>query len=124
MNTDSPGMFLLSENLVGNKDTSLDGFIRYSIPYFLGEEEKNWQGSNAQAWCRNFQINVFSPLELSAIAATTKSDGPYTYINKGKVSYSRNFIASDKILDEDRIFFSRQKKRITVITGSSITIPV
>lgn len=66
-----------------------------------------WQGSDAQAWCRDFAgsegdsiADAFSTAELSAILETTKSDREFT-----SSTYSVPFAASENILNEDKVFF-------------------
>ncbi len=93
-NTGERGLFLLSEELLG---TGTDGGV-----YFKQDGSSNaWQGSDAQAWCKDFAgidgnsvTDAFSAAELAAILETTKDDAAYS-----------DFAASDNILNGDRVFF-------------------
>ncbi len=67
-----------------------------------------WQGSDAQAWCKDFAgiegdsvTAAFSAAELSAILETTKSDKEFKSNSGGKWM----FAASENILNRDKVFF-------------------
>ncbi len=99
-NTQSEGLFLLSEALLG---TGYQGGV-----YFDNTGNNVWQGSNAQAWCKDFAgiegnsvTDAFSAAELAAILETTKSDPAFT---SGSL-YGTSFKASENILNGDKVFF-------------------
>lgn len=96
-NTGASGLFLLSEALLDK--------VKFG-------SNKNWQGSDAQAWCKDFAgeegaaanvPNAFTADELSAILATTKSDDWCLIYEEGDTSIK--FAASNGILNGDRVFF-------------------
>lgn len=101
-NTGENGLFLLSDVLLGT-----DVFFDNTDPF-----SNAWQGSTAQAWCKDFagvtgaESNVadaFTTSELDAVLATTKSDTAFTkYISS---IYSILFAASANILNGDKVFF-------------------
>lgn len=97
-NTGESGLFLLSEELLG---TYL--VFDKTSPY----PSKNWQGSDAQVWCKDFAgiegssvADAFSTDECNAILETTKSDEAFT-----SSSSVLDFAASENILNEDKVFF-------------------
>ena len=102
-NTESVGLFLLSDVLLG---TSADGGV-----YFDNTEPYSnaWQGSDAQSWCKDFAgedgagsavTDAFTADELGAILATTKSDKEFT-----SSTNQIPFAASENILNGDKVFF-------------------
>ena len=100
-NTGESGLFLLSDVLLGKGSRGgvyFDNTSRFS---------NAWQGSSAQAWCRDFagesgaESNVndaFTAGELGAILVTSKSDAEFD-------SEHHTFCASENILSGDRVFF-------------------
>ncbi len=116
-NTGEEGLFLLSEYCYGvdsingirfNNDCHYH-YVGRANCCFRGEETEGcdgtnepyayvYQGSNAQAWCKTFEIENFLEKELEAILATTKSDKYFD-------SYDAKFIASENILNNDKVFF-------------------
>ena len=101
MNTGDAGMFLLSENLIGNNPGGSYGNIYFNQDLMKGNA---WQKSDAQAWCGDFLTNVFSGQEQAAIAGTTKSDGAKTYTDT-EYSCTFDYGASNNILSGDPVFF-------------------
>ena len=95
-NAGSSGMFLLSENLIGNNPGGTYGNVYFddTTPH-----SNAWNGSTAQTWCSTFLTNVF-PREQYAILATNKSDDSYTSSTLGT-----EFNASTDILSGDKVFF-------------------
>ena len=100
-NTGESGLFLLSDVLLGTG--SMGGVYFDNTSRFSNA----WQGSSAQAWCRDFagesgaESNVndaFTAGELGAILATSKSDAEFD-------SEHHTFCASENILSGDRVFF-------------------
>lgn len=98
-NTGGSGLFLLSDVLLG---TGTSGGV-----YFDNSENDSsaWQGSTAQAWCKDFAgiegnsvPNAFTAAELGAILATTKSDQYF-------IHPVYHFLDSDNILNGDKVFF-------------------
>ncbi|MBQ8536353.1 MAG: hypothetical protein IJ461_02985, partial [Clostridia bacterium] len=95
-NTGASGLFLLSDVLLDSGVMFDDG-----VP-----SSNEWQGSNAQAWCKDFAgingssvTDAFTAAELAAILATTANDTAYG-----------SFSASDNILNGDRVFFLSAKE--------------
>lgn len=100
-NTGESGLFLLSDVLLGKGSRGgvyFDNTSRFS---------NAWQGSSAQAWCRDFagesgaESNVndaFTADELGVILSTSKSDAEFD-------SEHHTFCASENILSGDRVFF-------------------
>ncbi len=93
-NTDKKRLFLLSKTLMGGDST---GDIEFNS---LGTTNE-WQGSDAQKWCRSFigeenQFNIESLIgqEPKAILPTTKNDSSYG-----------EFLSADNILNGDKVFF-------------------
>ncbi len=95
-NTDIPGLFLLSEELLAdNLETSY-----------------TYQGGKTQAWCKDFAgvegadenlPDAFTTLELDTIMATTKSDVEYHYgENYGWIN--NETLAQENILNGDKVF--------------------
>lgn len=104
-NTGENGLFLLSEELLGT------GY--YGGVYFYNTRpySNTWQGSDAQAWCNTFASSNLDSRELAAILETTKSDVAFR-----SSTYSYPFAASENILNGDKVFSSRQRKRKTAHT--------
>lgn len=101
------GFFLLSDVALG---TGTYGSISFENNNKRPELNK-WQGSYAQAWCKDFageigaETNVsdaFTTGELNSILETTKSDDEYTSNND---RYQTTFAASDNILYNEKVFF-------------------
>lgn len=89
-NTGGSGLFLLSENLLG--ETRFDN----------DKSSEAWQESDAKIWCGNFYHNSFSAAEQAAVLATTKSDDARTTSSIYSTEY---FVASENILNRDKVFF-------------------
>ena len=85
-NTGGDGLFLLSEPLL-------------DLIVFNGSANNNWQGSNAQTWCKNFESSNLTAAEQAVILSTNKSDSKYTG------AYMADFAQADNILANDKIFF-------------------
>ena len=101
-NTGSDGLFLLSEELLG--DSSTDGGVYFSPKNY----NTAWQGSKAQNWCKDFAgeegssvADAFSAVERAAIQETIKND---VYFGFGNQWYQK-FYASENILNGDKVFF-------------------
>lgn len=96
-NTGDAGLFLLSEDALGDGSTNGGVYFQMSIPY-----SNAWQGSDAQVWCQTFYTNQFTGGEQGAVLATTKKDAAYT-----STTYSVPFAGSgdQNILDNDKVFF-------------------
>ncbi len=62
-NTGGDGIFMMAESLYGPTRFNPEGTTA-----------TGWQGSAAQAWCRNFLNNTFSLKEQATIQETTKTD--------------------------------------------------
>ena len=99
-NTGKEGLFLLSEKLLG---TGRNGDVRFD----QSGNSNNWQSSTAQDWCKDFAgidgssvTDAFTPAELDAILATTKSDSAFT-----SSTHRVPFRAADNILNNDKVFF-------------------
>ena len=115
-NTGADGLFLLSEAVLGSGDYGnvyfnqsahkADGIWYKGAEHDGGHENcqlaNAWQGSDGQAWCRDFYGSSLTEQEQAAVLATTKSDGEY-----GTYWFSRYilFSASDDILKDDTVFF-------------------
>ena len=115
-NTGNDGLFLLSEELLGT-DIYFQQYYHYASGiYYKGEEHDGdhtncqivyaWQGSDTQAWCKDFAgiegssvADAFSDAELNAILETTKSDSGFTG------STDNRYFASENILNNDKVFF-------------------
>ena len=93
-NTGEPGLFLLSDALLGTGSNG-DVYFDNTNPY-----SNTWQGSDAQAWCNTFASSNLDSRELAAILETTKSDAAFT-----SSKYSIPFAASENILNGDKVFF-------------------
>ena len=99
-NIGSDGMFLLTENLIGDPSSTYGGVF-----FNTDAAKKNdWQGSDAQTWCGTFLSDSFSSAEQDAIIATYKSDGEDSYQDP-KYAGPAKFRAADSILNGDKIFF-------------------
>lgn len=109
-NTGEPGMFLLSENLIGS-DTGGGVFFRNESD----PKNNDYQGSDAQKWCSRFLETAFSEAEQAAILPTCKSDGAFAKEHIFETPFSAadggggtravvNFDAAEHILDGDKIF--------------------
>lgn len=91
------GMFLLSDKLFGS---GKNGDLSFS----LTQNSNNYQGSNAQRWCQNFETNSFNAQELEGILSTTKSDGQYFVPSNPMASDGVTFGAQSNILHNDKVF--------------------
>ena len=93
------GLFLLSEELLGSGN---DGGVKFynSMPF-----QPDWQGSDAQKWCKEFSGEVLGattsldPKELDAILSIEKTDKGY------KDASGFDYKDMKKILDKDKVFF-------------------
>ncbi len=83
-NTGADGFFLLSENPLEQTAFKSD------------RTSNSYQNSDVKVWCENFASNNLSKEELSALIATTKSDGEVTY-NKATFPQSDNILSGDKV---------------------------
>ena len=99
-NTGDEGLFLLSESILQND------------VYFSQNYSKAYQGSDAQAWCKDFageqgaQENVkdaFTAAELDAIIATVKSDEAGYFVEDWGLR-SEKSEAVENILNGDKVF--------------------
>ena len=97
-NTGETGLFLLSDVLLG---TDMWGKVSFNETN-LGS--KAWQGSSAQAWCKDFAgeagagndvPDAFTAGELGAVLATSKSDGEFKIGNKMLFSASEDILKGD-----------------------------
>lgn len=95
-------LFLLSEVLLSTDTTSIYGNVRFN-----DSGSTAWQGSIAQSWCKEFSgesetakyaAKAFTASECNAVLKTTKSDTAYPTSNPA-------YIASENILNGDRVFF-------------------
>ena len=115
------GLFLLSDVALGSGYygnvcfQELSHYDAQSNQYHKGSEPSDddhtnclksnaWQGSDAQAWCKDFAgiegssvTDAFSAAELAAILETTKSDAEYKNINGYSFSASENILSGDKV---------------------------
>lgn len=110
-NMGTPGLFLLSEELLGSGNT---GGIKFGY-----DDEDTWQGSKVQAWCRDFAgiegdsvPDAFTAAELAAILETSKSDPEYftptekVVIDGGEWTLlGAHFLEVKNALDGDKVFF-------------------
>ncbi|MCD8119222.1 MAG: carbohydrate-binding domain-containing protein, partial [Lachnospiraceae bacterium] len=95
-NTGSTGLFLLTDALYGSSSS-------YGDVFFKKDGSSNvWQGSDAQAWCRDFAgiegdsvTDAFTTSELNAILLTTKSDSAYTSLKD--LEFSAGTLSSEKV---------------------------
>ena len=104
-NTGGNGLFLLSDAVFGEGSNSFNGDVYFDK---TSPNSNAWQGSDAQAWCKDFAgiegdsvTAAFSAAELSAILETTKSDKEFKSNSGGKWM----FAASENILNRDKVFF-------------------
>ncbi|MDO4859397.1 MAG: DUF6273 domain-containing protein [Bacillota bacterium] len=109
MNNGEAGMLLLSEGLIAN---NADNKLSYVVFNPTSQPSHIWPGSRAQDWCGAFLTNVFSRMEQEAIAATHKSDKPYSHFNEGVEWPWRFDVCPDaewnyleNILNGDKVFF-------------------
>lgn len=95
-------LFLLSEVLLSTDNTSTYGNVKFN-----DSGSTAWQGSIAQSWCKEFSgesetekyaAKAFTASECNAVLKTTKSDNAYPTSNP-------DYIASENILNGDRVFF-------------------
>ena len=99
---DDKPLFLLSEVLLSTDTTKTYGNVRFN-----NNGSTAWQGSIAQSWCKEFSgesetakyaAKAFTASECNAVLKTTKSDTAYPTGNP-------DYIASENILNGDRVFF-------------------
>lgn len=95
-------LFLLSEVLLSTGNISTYGNVKFN-----DSGSTAWQGSIAQSWCKEFSgesetekyaAKAFTASECNAVLKTTKSDNAYPTSNP-------DYIASENILNGDRVFF-------------------
>ena len=95
-------LFLLSEVLLSTDNTSTYGNVKFN-----DSGSTAWQGSIAQSWCKEFSgesetelyaAKAFTASECNAVLKTTKSDNAYP-------TSKPDYIASENILNGDRVFF-------------------
>ena len=110
-NMGTPGLFLLSEELLGSGDR---GGVKFGY-----DDEDTWQGSKVQAWCRDFAgiegdsvPDAFTAAELAAVLETSKSDPEYFTPTEKVVIDGRewtlagaHFLEVENALDGDKVFF-------------------
>lgn len=124
--TGETGLFLLSEALLGSGTYGGVYFQKDmhqhengdEAPYYKGGKCENnscgnsfaniWQGSSAQAWCKEFGDNNFSAAELGAILQTTKTDNAVSAPPLGTVS-----------LNAEKIFFLSAEEALNPAYGFS-----
>lgn len=100
--TEGDGLFLLSEELFGTGD---DGGL-----YPGGV---SWQGSDRQAWCKNFYSSSLTIQEQSAVLSTTKTDAEYI-LDMGEIKGKANIPYSENILNGDKVFFLSAEETTSV----------
>ncbi len=95
-------LFLLSEVLLSTGNISTYGNVKFN-----DSGSTAWQNSIAQSWCKEFSgeseteqyaAKAFTASECNAVLKTTKSDNAYPTSNP-------DYIASENILNGDRVFF-------------------
>lgn len=95
-------LFLLSEVLLSTGKISTYGNVKFN-----DSGSTAWQNSIAQSWCKEFSgeseteqyaAKAFTASECNAVLKTTKSDNAYPTSNP-------DYIASENILNGDRVFF-------------------
>ncbi len=89
-NNGQSGLFVISDKLYGNGKNGDLSFSNQS-PY-----NNVYQNSNAQLWCKDFEIHSFKDWEQNAIMSTTKTDEQYS----DKVIFEKN----QDILLNDKVF--------------------
>lgn len=121
------GMFLLSENLIGNPDGSGIVFFNSAndiYPDSIEPEAVNpehsyaWTNSNAQQFCRNFSMYAFSYKELSVIKEVSKT----VVRTEDAASVEASPSANDN-LDNEKVFFlsaDEIKNYISATTGAAL----
>ena len=97
-NTGETGMFLLSDGLFDSG--GLSGSGDWGGVLFEDDGSNEWQGSDAQSWCKDFFIKQLSSIEQNAVLGTYKNDAAY----ESRTS-TCTFAASDEILYGDKVFF-------------------
>ena len=104
-NNGRPGIFLVSENLVGGEGGRGIAFKDVPKP-----TDNFYAGSTAQKWCREFYERHFSDAEKAAILSTDKSDEAYVKMRTWKLTGGREcdfecpFVAAPGILQGDKLF--------------------
>ena len=91
-NTGAKGMFLLSENALGEANGTGAGDI-----IFRPTGSKAYSGSNVQSWCTSFYNSTFSSIEKNAILATTKGDASYEGRSGVKSETAEGVLNGDKV---------------------------
>lgn len=121
------GLFLLSDAAMATGDIGAD-----FTPFDNTRDPKSnvWQGSDAQAWCRDFAgeagaqnkvPDAFTAGELAAILATYKSDRACVVFDPGiSHDYGRVYDSAANILNGDKVFFLSAEERFG---GSTAGIP-
>ncbi len=94
-NTGNNGLFLLSDELIVTHNGGNIGGVEFD------DTSNEWQGSNAQSWCKDFATASFTDTELSSVIKTIKDDEEYTTM--GNQEYTS--VARTQILNGDQIFF-------------------
>lgn len=107
-NTGDEGLFVLSEVCLG---TGNWGGIDFDTTRPL---TKDWQGSNAQAWCTTLYTDHFTAGEQGAVLATTKSDDAYDSVS---TTFKPSFDAVEHILNGDKVFFLSAQEAETPVYG-------
>jgi len=112
-NTGDSGLFLLSDVLLG---TGTSGGVYFDNS---GNNSSAWQGSTAQAWCKDFAgeegaatnvTDAFTAGELGAVLATTKSDQYF-------IHPVYPFLDSNNILNGDKVFFMSAEEAVIYSEG-------
>lgn len=105
-NTSSGGAFLISKYLLGSTpfEDVWDGDDND------GQAQPNeWQNSDAQAWSLSFAgSDHFTAAELSAMLATSKTDGPYMEYGASKLKNEKAFFLSG---EEAATYFHSDEER-------------
>jgi hypothetical protein len=114
MNTGTPGLFLLSENLLDVLDAD-DDTNRHHI--YLGGL---YQNSAQQQWNNDFYDVAFSVAEQNSIAATTKSDAAYDLANTYSAYAGQHFGAVNNNLANDKVFFMSAEEAETAEYGLNV----
>ncbi|QNK58607.1 S-layer homology domain-containing protein [Paenibacillus sp. PAMC21692] len=105
-NTNTGGAFLISKYLLGSTpfEAVWDGDDND------GQVKPNeWQNSDAQTWSQNFAgSDYFTAAELSAMLATTKTDGPYMEYGASELKSEKAFFLSG---EEAATYFQNDNER-------------
>lgn len=105
-NFGTPGLFLLSQNLLG---TGTGGGVIFDEDEVANAGQINpneWQGSDAQKWCDIFTDSSFESIEAEAILPATKWDAAESvYLTSWDVS----------TLNNDKVFFLSAKEAFNYV---------